>query len=253
MTNMAHDFHQEVAVELRLGRVVESGEIYRHLRSIGFQLFYDVYAMPRPDSAPHPNWQSEELVYVDLRRGGVAVDAQESCDSMCLSYPLATIEQSLIEAFLDTVEKVQQRLGGELYLDGQQVSVPEVKERLDACVADLWKEWGLEPETTAFDLVRFPSSCGYWNNIATVLSELAEKMDPDKLAGGAERVARSDVQRLGWLLDLVEETVLADALAKKLEGERLLPTPLTSARDSADAPLDPRWRVLVNDEVEPDL
>ena len=86
-----------------------------------------------------------------------------------------------------------------------------------------------------------------------MLSELAEKLDPEKLAAGAERVARSDVQRLGWLLDLVEETVLADALAKKLEGERLLPTPLTSARDSADAPLDPRWRVLVNDEVEPDL
>ena len=92
------------------------------------------------------------------------------------------------------------------------------------------------PETTAFDLVRFPSSCGYWNNIATVLSELAEKMDPEKLAAGAERVARSDVQRLGWLLDLVEESTLADALTMKLEGERLLPTPLTRARDSADAP-----------------
>jgi hypothetical protein len=78
-------------------------------------------------------------------------------------------------------------------------------------------------------------------------------MDPDKLADGAERVARSDVQRLGWLLDLVGETALAEALKKKLEGERLLPTPLTSARDSTDAPLDPRWRVLVNDEVEPDL
>lgn len=109
------------------------------------------------------------------------------------------------------------------------------------------------PETTAFDIVRFPASCGYWNNVATVLSELAEKLDPDKLVAGTGRVARSDVQRLGWLLDLVEETALADALAKKLEGERLLPTPLTSARDSADAPLDPRWRVLVNDEVEPDL
>ena len=52
---------------------------------------------------------------------------------------------------------------------------------------------------------------------------------------------------------MVEQSTLADALAKKLEGGRLLPTPLTSARDSTDAPLDPRWRVLVNDEVEPDL
>ena len=109
------------------------------------------------------------------------------------------------------------------------------------------------PETTAFDMVRFPASCGHWNNVATVLSELADKIDPDELVAGADRVARSDVQRLGWLLDLVGESKLADARAKKLAGERLLPTPLTSARDSTDAPLDARWRVLVNDEVEPDL
>lgn len=109
------------------------------------------------------------------------------------------------------------------------------------------------PETTALDLVRFPAYCGYWSNIATVLSELAEKLDADKLAAGAARVARSDVQRLGWLLDFVEESKLADALAGMLEGKRLLPTPLSTARASANVPLDPRWQILVNDDVEPDL
>lgn len=109
------------------------------------------------------------------------------------------------------------------------------------------------PETTAFDVVRFPAACGYWSNIAMVLAELAEKLDAERLAAGAMRVARSDVQRLGWLLDLVEEAELADALAATLAGKRLLPTPLTNARDSVDAPLDSRWRVLVNDNVETDL
>jgi len=109
------------------------------------------------------------------------------------------------------------------------------------------------PETTAFDLVRFPAACGYWSNIATVLIELAEKLDADKLAAGATRVARSDVQRLGWLLDFVDEPKLADALAHVLDGKRLLPTPLTSGRPDNNAPLDARWRVLVNDDVEPDL
>jgi predicted transcriptional regulator of viral defense system len=109
------------------------------------------------------------------------------------------------------------------------------------------------PETTAFDMVRFPAACGYWSNIATVLSELAERMDADKLAAGAARVARSDAQRLGWLLDFLEEGELADALGKELEGKRLVPTPLTTVRDSHTAPLDSRWRVLVNDDVEPDL
>ena len=109
------------------------------------------------------------------------------------------------------------------------------------------------PETTAFDLVRFPAASGYWNNIATVLSELAEKLDPRALVAGADRVAKSEVQRLGWLLDVLEQRELADALAATLSGQRLLPTRLTSARDASDAPLDARWRVLVNDDVEPDL
>jgi predicted transcriptional regulator of viral defense system len=109
------------------------------------------------------------------------------------------------------------------------------------------------PETTAFDLVRFPAAAGYWSNIATVVAELSEKLDPKALAAGAARASRSDVQRLGWLLDFVEESALADSVAKTLAGKRLLPTPLTAARDATDAPLDPRWRVLVNDDVEPDL
>ena len=53
------------------------------------------------------------------------------------------------------------------------------------------------PETTAFDLVRFPAAAGYWNNVATVLIELVEEVDGDKLLQGAARVARTDVQRLG--------------------------------------------------------
>ena len=109
------------------------------------------------------------------------------------------------------------------------------------------------PETTAFDLVRYPAACGYWNNVATVLAELSERIDADKLRAGASRVARSDVQRLGWLLELVEERELARALAEALEGHRLLPTMLTSARDGTDAPIDSRWHVIVNDDVEPDL
>ena len=109
------------------------------------------------------------------------------------------------------------------------------------------------PETTAFDLVRFPTAAGHWNNVATVLTELSHTLDPDALAADTRRVARRDVQRLGWLLELVDQPVLADALAATLVGARLTPTPLTSTRESGDARLDPRWRVLVNDEVEPDL
>ena len=105
------------------------------------------------------------------------------------------------------------------------------------------------PETTAFDLVRFPSAAGSWSNIATVLLELAEKLDPKLLAAGSTRVARSETQRLGWLLDFLEEGDLAESLGAALQGKRLVPTPLTTTLDASDAPLDPRWQILVNDEV----
>ncbi|MDD9970185.1 MAG: type IV toxin-antitoxin system AbiEi family antitoxin [Myxococcales bacterium] len=109
------------------------------------------------------------------------------------------------------------------------------------------------PETTVFDIVRFPAACGSWSNVATVLAELAEKLDVDRLVEGVARVARSDVQRLGWLLDFLHETELANALAATLNDKRLHPTPLVTTRARGNAALDPRWRVLVNDDLEPDL
>ena len=108
------------------------------------------------------------------------------------------------------------------------------------------------PETTAFDLVRFPSAVGYWSNIATVLSELAEAIDPRRLVAGAARVSRSDVQRLGWLLDLIGENALAEPLAVSLAGRRLALIPLNPRRAVGDARSDRRWRILINDVVEPD-
>ena len=109
------------------------------------------------------------------------------------------------------------------------------------------------PATTAFDLVRFPSTSGYWSNVATVVAELAERIDSARLAEGVARVARSDVQRLGWLLDFLGQHQLANALARELKGERLVPTPLSTVHDAAGAHLEGRWRVLVNVDVEPDL
>lgn len=109
------------------------------------------------------------------------------------------------------------------------------------------------PETTAFDLVRFPSAAGHWNNIATILTELSETMDRNALAAGAGRVARSDVQRLGWLLDHIGRHELADALAATLQNERLHPVSLDASRVAEQPPPQSRWHVRVDGAVEPDL
>lgn len=107
-------------------------------------------------------------------------------------------------------------------------------------------------ETTAFDLVRYPSAAGSWSNIATVILELAARLEPSRLLAAAGLAERTAAQRLGWLMDTLGLVPLADALAGYLRGKRLVRTPLNTRRGVADARLDPRWRVLVNDDVEPD-
>src|ERR1017187_9916049 len=58
------------------------------------------------------------------------------------------------------------------------------------------------PEATALDLVRYVESAGQLGNVATVLSELSERIDPGRLVVAARtEVELSVVQRLGFLLE----------------------------------------------------
>ncbi len=109
------------------------------------------------------------------------------------------------------------------------------------------------PETTAFDVVRFFSAAGHWNNVATVLSELAEKIDQDKLVDIAPHVHLPDVQRLGYLLSVVGEGPLVEPLARWLAGRRTTRVRLRTDLPKGDVDLDPRWRLFPNEQVDIDL
>ena len=60
------------------------------------------------------------------------------------------------------------------------------------------------PEATAVDLVGFHRRAGGLDQVATVLSELAEMMDPYKLLAAAETAPVTWAQRLGYLLESVD-------------------------------------------------
>ncbi len=111
------------------------------------------------------------------------------------------------------------------------------------------------PEATALDLVRYASVAGHLSNVATVLSELAEKIDPSRLVAVVEAtgVEMTVVQRLGYLLDLVEMEDTAAPLAGWVSEQSPRFVLLRPGRAGADAPTDARWRVRVNADVEPDL
>ena len=58
-------------------------------------------------------------------------------------------------------------------------------------------------EATAVDLVGYEQRVGELDQVATMLSELAERIDPDLLAGAARTAPVPWAQRLGYLLERI--------------------------------------------------
>lgn len=109
------------------------------------------------------------------------------------------------------------------------------------------------PEATAVDLVGYPHHVGGLDQVATVLEDLAEKLDPNKLAAAAALAPMPWAQRLGYLLEQVGAHEQAGALksyvyARARQTALLLPT-----APSEDAVRDDGWKLVVNADVETEL
>lgn len=102
------------------------------------------------------------------------------------------------------------------------------------------------PEATAIDLVGYQHHVGDLDQVATILSELAEKIDPQKLVRAAESAPVPWAQRLGYLLeqaDAEEKTLpLKDYVRQHAkQSAALLPTaPHNHARRNES------WKLYVN-------
>lgn len=107
------------------------------------------------------------------------------------------------------------------------------------------------PEATALDLLRYLAPAGHLGNVATVLAELAGRLEARRLLEAAR--AEGDLpaaQRLGYLLELVGAGEVAVGLAEWISAERARLVPLRADRSSRRGRRDPRWRVVVNEKVE---
>lgn len=109
------------------------------------------------------------------------------------------------------------------------------------------------PEATALDLIGYVGRCAGLDNVATVLTELAEKIDVKRLIEVAELSPVAWVQRVGYLLNLIGEQKKAEALLDYIRNKRPLPTPLMPGISIKGAKKDSRWQVFVNTEVEPEV
>lgn len=110
------------------------------------------------------------------------------------------------------------------------------------------------PETTAFDLVRYIEAAGYLNNVATVLSELLEKLAPEALlrAAQVEAVELSCAQRLGFLLDYCGGEEATSLLAHWLNDQYPRVVSLNPAKPFKGKQKNKKWHIHINEEIEVD-
>lgn len=109
------------------------------------------------------------------------------------------------------------------------------------------------PEATALDLVGYPHHAGGLDQVATILAELAEQIDPALLMAAALTVPITWVQRLGYLLELVGPAEIADGLKNHIHIHAREYTLLVPGNEGKTAPRKQDWKLIINAEVEPEL
>ena len=112
------------------------------------------------------------------------------------------------------------------------------------------------PELTAFDLVYYNNRIGGINRTCTVLNELAESIDPKKLEHDLLKLfSVATIQRLGYIFDSVlNEVRLANKLWKTSQDLNLkfFRQPLNTFKKSSGYITDPRWKIIINTEIDID-
>jgi predicted transcriptional regulator of viral defense system len=109
------------------------------------------------------------------------------------------------------------------------------------------------PESTALDLVGYEQQAGGLNLVATVLGELAEKIDPCKLVVAAHAGPIVWAQRLGYLLDHIGAASKTAPLKEYVRARAQKATPLAPAAKVKNGARDTGWKVYTNAAVETDL
>ena len=114
-------------------------------------------------------------------------------------------------------------------------------------------------ELTLLDLVRYPHAAGGLVNIATIISDLADRIDTEKLAKLSAKFERAILQRLGYLLQRLGHQERAEALHATLPRGSALSWIELERSQAADPDFSPepkerneRWHVMVRRPPEHD-
>ncbi|MBU2587276.1 MAG: type IV toxin-antitoxin system AbiEi family antitoxin [Alphaproteobacteria bacterium] len=108
------------------------------------------------------------------------------------------------------------------------------------------------PVATAFDLVGYETQVGGLDAIATVLIDLAERLEPQELAALAPSVPLPWVQRLGYLLELIDEAPRAQHLKDFVSARARDVVSLQPSVSRDGATRSREWKLFINADIETD-
>lgn len=116
------------------------------------------------------------------------------------------------------------------------------------------------PELTVLDLFLYPDKSGGLNHIASVLSELVEAINPDKLILLAQRTPEKMwLQRLGYILERIavddeeKKDKLVALLHNHISHQNPVFMPLAAELPIKGASRCPKWKIIENTTIESDL
>ncbi|MEQ8693840.1 MAG: type IV toxin-antitoxin system AbiEi family antitoxin [Gammaproteobacteria bacterium] len=107
------------------------------------------------------------------------------------------------------------------------------------------------PEATAIDLIGYPEHAGGLDNVATVLDELSEQIQPQALVAAAQTAPLPWAQRLGYILEFVASAgQITGPLKAYVQEKARQYTPLQPAAEVEDTVRSLDWKIIANVEVE---
>jgi predicted transcriptional regulator of viral defense system len=107
-------------------------------------------------------------------------------------------------------------------------------------------------EATALDLVGYAHHAGGLDQAVTVLADLADQLDPDKLAAVAKSAPMPWAQRLGYLLELVDAADKASPLKQLLHSAEASTVPLLPSSPTDGSMRNRDWHLMINTTIEPE-
>lgn len=112
------------------------------------------------------------------------------------------------------------------------------------------------PELTALDLFRYEKRVGGLNRIGTILNELIEAFQPERINDEFVKLSStSSIQRLGYVLDVVlENQQYSDKLFESCQKASIIfnRIPLDGEEETLGFSSANRWNIIVNSEIDID-